>query len=37
MTRFDDILTLFPPDVQATVRKIWEMLGPINRLVSFHS
>ena len=28
MTRFDDVLTLFPPDVQATVRKIWETLGP---------
>src|SRR6266487_3274375 len=28
MTLFDDILTQFPPDVQATVRKIWESLGP---------
>jgi small GTP-binding protein len=28
MTLFDDILTQFPPDVQATVRKIWEALGP---------
>ena len=36
MTPFDDILTLFPPDVQATVRKIWEMLGP-NEQASFLS
>jgi small GTP-binding protein len=36
MTQFDDILTLFPPDVQATVRKIWEMLGP-NEQASFLS
>jgi small GTP-binding protein len=28
MTLFDDILTQFPPDVQAIVRKIWEALGP---------
>jgi small GTP-binding protein len=28
MTLFDDILTQFPPDVQATVRKVWEALGP---------
>src|ERR1051325_8773660 len=28
MTQFDDILAQFPPDVQVTVRKIWEMLGP---------
>jgi len=28
MTRFDDILSLFPPDVRAPVRKIWEALGP---------
>jgi small GTP-binding protein len=28
MSLFDDILTQFPPDVQATVRKIWEALGP---------
>jgi len=28
MTLFDDILTQFPPEVQATVRKIWEALGP---------
>lgn len=28
MTLFDDILTQFPPDVQVTVRKIWEALGP---------
>ena len=28
MTLFDDILAQFPPDVQSTVRKIWEALGP---------
>jgi GTPase len=28
MTLFDDILTQFPPDVQETVRKVWEALGP---------
>jgi small GTP-binding protein len=28
MTIFDDILAQFPADVQATVRKIWEALGP---------
>jgi small GTP-binding protein len=28
LTLFDDILTQFPPDVQATVRKIWDALGP---------
>jgi len=28
MTLFDDILTQFSPDVQVTVRKIWEALGP---------
>jgi small GTP-binding protein len=28
MTLFDDILTQFPPDSQATVRKVWEALGP---------
>ena len=28
MTLFDDILNQFPPEVQATVRKIWEDLGP---------
>jgi small GTP-binding protein len=28
MTLFDDILTQFPSDVQATVRKIWGALGP---------
>ncbi len=28
MTLFDDILTQFPPEVQATVRKVWEALGP---------
>jgi small GTP-binding protein len=31
MTLFDDILAQFPPDVQATVRKIWEALGPNER------
>jgi small GTP-binding protein len=36
MTLFDDILTQFPPDVQATVRKIWETLGP-NEKASFLS
>jgi small GTP-binding protein len=36
MTLFDDILTQFPPDVQATVRKIWETLGP-NEQASFLS
>jgi GTP-binding protein Era len=34
MTRFDDMLSLFPPDVQATVRKVWEALGP-NEKASF--
>lgn len=34
MTRFDDILSLFPPDVRAPVRKIWEALGP-NEKASF--
>jgi len=36
MTLFDDILTQFPPDVQVTVRKIWETLGP-NEKASFLS
>ena len=36
MTLFDDILIQFPPDVQATVRKIWETLGP-NEKASFLS
>ena len=31
MTLFDDILTQFPPDVQATVRKIWDALGPTEK------
>jgi small GTP-binding protein len=31
MTLFDDILAQFPPDVQTTVRKIWEALGPNER------
>ncbi len=36
MTLFDDILTQFPPDVQATVRKIWDALGPDEK-ASFQS
>ncbi|HCC79244.1 MAG: hypothetical protein A2X25_15455 [Chloroflexi bacterium GWB2_49_20] len=36
MTLFDDILTQFPPEVEATVRKIWEVLGP-NEKASFLS
>ena len=36
MTLFDDILTQFPSDVQATVHKIWEALGP-NEKASFLS
>jgi small GTP-binding protein len=36
MTLFDDILTQFPPDVQAPVRKIWDALGP-NEKASFLS
>jgi hypothetical protein len=36
LTLFDDILTQFPPDVQATVRKVWEALGP-NEKASFQS
>ena len=36
MTLFDDILTQFPPDVQETVHKIWEALGP-NEKASFQS
>jgi GTPase len=31
MTQYDDILALFPPDVQTTVRKIWEALGPTEK------
>ena len=31
MTLFDDILEQFPPDVQETVHKIWEALGPDER------
>jgi small GTP-binding protein len=31
MTLFDDILTQFPPDVQSTVRKVWDALGPNER------
>ncbi len=36
MTLFDDILDQFPSDVQATVRKLWEALGP-NEKSSFLS
>ena len=36
MTLFDEILTQFPPDVQETVRKIWEALGP-NEQAGFQS
>jgi GTPase len=36
MTLFDDILTQFPSDVQETVRKVWEALGP-NEKASFQS
>ena len=31
MTLFDDILKQFPPDVQATVRNIWDALGPTEK------
>jgi small GTP-binding protein len=31
LTLFDDILTQFPPEVQATVQKIWEALGPTEK------
>jgi small GTP-binding protein len=36
MNLFDDILKQFPPNVQATVRKIWEALGPEEK-ASFQS
>jgi len=36
MTLFEDILTQFPPDVQATVHKIWDALGPDEK-ASFQS
>jgi small GTP-binding protein len=36
MTLFDDILAQFHPDVQATVRKIWDALGPTEK-ASFQS
>jgi small GTP-binding protein len=36
MTLFDDMLDLFPSDVQATVRKVWDALGP-NEQASFLS
>jgi small GTP-binding protein len=31
VTLFDDILTQFPPEVQVTVRKIWDALGPTEK------
>ena len=31
MTLFNDILSQFPPEVQATVRKLWEDLGPAEK------
>ena len=31
MTLFEDILTQFPSEVQATVRKLWEDLGPAEK------
>jgi len=31
LTLFDDILTQFHPEVQATVRKIWDALGPTEK------
>ena len=31
MTLFDDIFTQFPPEVQVTVRKIWDALGPTEK------
>jgi GTP-binding protein Era len=31
VTLFDDILTQFPPEIQATVRKIWDALGPAEK------
>jgi len=36
MTIYDDILSQFPPDVQITVRKVWEAMGP-NEKASFMS
>ena len=36
MTLFDDLLAQFPTEVQATVRKVWEALGP-NEQASFLS
>jgi GTP-binding protein Era len=36
MTIFDEVLSMFPPDVQTTVRKIWDALGP-NEKESFLS
>ena len=31
MTLFDDVLAQFPPEVQATVRKIWDALEPTEK------
>jgi small GTP-binding protein len=31
LTLFDDILTQFPPEVQVTVRKIWDVLEPTEK------
>jgi small GTP-binding protein len=31
LTLFDDILTQFPPEVQVTVHKIWDALGPVEK------
>ena len=31
MTLFDEILSQFPPDVQATVRKIWDAMRPTEK------
>jgi hypothetical protein len=36
MTLFDDILSQFPSEVQAPVRKVWDALGP-NEKASFLS
>lgn len=36
MTLFDDMLDLFPSEVQTTVRKVWDALGP-NEKASFLS
>jgi GTPase len=31
VTLFDEVLTQFPPEVQATVHKIWDALGPTEK------